>query len=150
MFGFSVGLGFSTSIGPEVLLQKKLRIVPFRAKVFDRLCWAPSGDFSQLSIPPSSQRGPQAPSTQLHLPVGCGNLPARCSPASHLCLEYGHAECALPCDPTEMTSGYCALINQCVCFLSFTLCLYTFSYCYPIIISCFILYIKMPVTFSCC
>lgn len=39
---------------------KKLWIAPFRAKVFDRLCWALSGVLSWLSIPPSSQRVPQA------------------------------------------------------------------------------------------
>lgn len=127
-------LGFSPLLGLGCYSKKW--IAPFRAKVFGRLCWVPSGVLSQLSTPPSSQRISQGASTHLHLPVWCDceNPPVRCSSTFHLCLEYGHAGCALSCDPSEMTSFYCALINQCVCFLSFTLCLFTFTR-YPIILN---------------
>lgn len=106
---------------------KKLRTAPFRAKVFDRRCWAPSG---VLSCSPSHLPARGYPSIYLPLWCGCENPLV----TFHLCLEYGHAERALPRDPTEMTSGYCALINQCICFHSFTLCLYTFHYYYPTIL----------------
>lgn len=58
-FGFLPVWVFSPLLGLGRYL-KQLWIAPFRAKVFDRGCWAPSGVLSWLSIPPSSQRVPQA------------------------------------------------------------------------------------------